>query len=206
MDASARRRTRPRDAGFSMVEMLTSVVLMGVVMTALWSVFGSVSSVSSQATSASVSAEEARRTLGILTDEVRQAVEATEGLGAFTSATTQSCTFYCDANHDDVPEKIGYAVIGGAVYRTVQSSLTSAAPYDFSGPPRSTVYVADLANGPSAPLFSYYDADGDPTAALAAISLVRVTIVARSAAGGVKVGTEMTSEVKIRSINSSILN
>ena len=206
MDASTHGLTPRRDSGFTLVEMLTSLLLMGIVITSMWMVFGSVNSVANNLASTSSSAEEARRTLGILTDEIRQAVEPTEGLGAFASAGTWGCTFYCDANHDDVPEKIGYSVTNGAVYRTTQSSLTSAAPYDFTGAARSSIYISDLANDATAPLFSYFGADGNATTTLSAISLVRVTVVARSGAGGVKLGTSMTSEVKIRSINSDVLD
>jgi prepilin-type N-terminal cleavage/methylation domain-containing protein len=196
---------RGSEGGFTLVEMLTTMVLLGVVMTSAWMVFGSMNSMAAQTSSTSASSDEARRTLDILTSEIRQAVEPTQGAGVFAQASPWSCSFYCDANRDNVPEKIGYSVTSGAVYRTVQSSLTSAAPFDFSGPTQSRVYVSQLANTTGTPLFAYYDAGGAATTTLADISLARVTIAASSAAGGVVAQTQMSTEVKIRSMNSTVL-
>jgi len=194
------------EGGFTLVEMMTVMILLGVVLSAAYMVFGSVSQTAGATSSSSASAEEARRTVSMLTGEVRQAVEATEGLGVFTEAGPWRCTFYCDTDHDGVPEKVAYSVTNGAVYRTSVSSLTSCAPFEFCGTAQSRVYVSDLSNETSVPLFRYYDAEGRPTTVCKDISLVGVSIAVRNDLGGVAADTLMSTDVKVRSINSVLLD
>jgi prepilin-type N-terminal cleavage/methylation domain-containing protein len=194
------------EAGYTLVELLTVTVLLGVVLSTAYMVFGSVNSVAGQTNTSTASSDEARRAMVTVTSEIRQAVEATSGLGVFAAASGSSCTFYCDADHDNVPERVGYSVANGILTRTSQSSATSSAPFVFSGAVRSQVCISDLANGSGAPVFRYFDASGDETSVCADISLVRVSIVARSVIDGVTGLADMTSDVKVRSVNSDVLD
>jgi hypothetical protein len=145
-----------------------------------------------------------RRALVTMTDEIRQASEATEGAGAFAAAGSWCCTFYADVDRDDVPELVSYSTIANVVYRKVASSVTSAPPYDFSRPATATVYVARLINPSDRPLFRYYDENGDPAVSVADICLVGVCVVEESTVGSAVAATEMATEVKIRSLNNGL--
>lgn len=183
---------------------MTVLVLLGTILGSAYLVFGTVIRIADRTQSSSDASGDARRALVSITDEIRQASEATEGAGAFAAASSWCCTFYADIDRDNVPEEVSYTTRGGVVYRSVSRSSTSAPPYVFSIPATATVYVASLANASDHPLFRYFDKEGRSVASVADICLVSVCVVGQASTGGVVAASEMATEIKIRSLNNGL--
>jgi prepilin-type N-terminal cleavage/methylation domain-containing protein len=195
----------PRDAGFTLIEVLLAAVILPIVLSAAYLVFitlsGNYSSISAQSEATS----EAQRALDGMVREIRQAQQITDGGGALATATATTCSFYCDTNQDGVPERITYYVDGSDLYRVEAHSTTPAYPYAYADGPATR--VVNLTTS-SAVVFTYYD-NSDPmnvdrTPNPATICAVGIHLSASRPAQNGQVSVDFSTRVKIRALFDSL--
>lgn len=199
-------RVKHDDAGFSLIEMLTSVIILPFVLSAAYLVFitlsGNYSSISAQ----SEATAEAQRAMDILVREVRQAQEITSGGGAIATASPSVCSFYVDLDHTGVPSRVTYYVDGSDLYRMVGKASVPVYPYNFVDGAAQRVVNLTTSTGI---VFTYYDQSApdtvDTTPNPPTIVAVGVHLTASRPAQNGQVSVDFTTRVKIRALFDSLM-
>jgi prepilin-type N-terminal cleavage/methylation domain-containing protein len=205
--AITQKKGDPRDdAGFSLLELLISALILPVVLSAAYLVFitmsGNYSSISAQ----SEATAEAQRALDTLVREIRQGQEITDGGGAIAVAEPGRCSFYVDVDRDGIPERITYYVDGTDLYRAEGKATTPVYPYNFvDGPAQRVVNLTTS----SSVVFTYYD-QSDPSQAVtgtpnrATTIAVGIHLSASRPAQNGQVAVDFQTRVKIRALFDSL--
>jgi prepilin-type N-terminal cleavage/methylation domain-containing protein len=198
----ARRRS---DAGFTLLEVTIAAAILPIVLAAAYLVFITLTGCYSSISAQSEASSEGQRAMDGMVRELRQAQEITQGGGAFATATPTYCSFYCDDNHDGIPERITYYVDGTDLYRVESHSSTPAYPYVYVNGPATR--VVNLSTSSSV-VFTYYDESDptnvDPTPNPPTICAVGVHLSASRMAQNGQVSVDFTTRVKIRALFDSI--
>lgn len=199
MNAKTRRLLR-EEGGFTLPEMLVTIMLMLVVMSALYGIFSMSLRVFSFGNDKVEAVENARLGMEKMEWELRAAYPRDRAGGnttLFTSFTSDSITFGDDTNGDrkiTAPgEEITYRLSGSAPYL-----LLRANPSDDSTPDPVVEYVK--ANGLT---FQYLDQSGNATTTESAISRVRIKLDIEIDRGNLGTRTQtLTSDVDLRNRDS----
>jgi prepilin-type N-terminal cleavage/methylation domain-containing protein len=117
-----------REDGFSLIEMLTALVVVGILMSAFASIVSAMVTHSTEITAESVAQTQARAGIDELARDLRQAYagDGTSGIEAFT---TSSITF--DSPDRAAPfhlRRISYRVSGGVLQRQLTTSTNTNGP------------------------------------------------------------------------------
>jgi prepilin-type N-terminal cleavage/methylation domain-containing protein len=202
--ASMKRR-RPGDAGFTLLELLMASAILPIVLGAAYLVFITLSGCYSSIAAQSEASAEAQRAMDGMVRELRQGQEITQGGGALATATPTFCSFYCDDDHDGIPERITYYVDGTDLYRVEAHSSTQAYPYKYVDGPATR--VVNLSTSASV-VFTYYDESDptnvDPTPTPPTICAVGVHLTASRMSQNGPVSVDFTTRVRIRALFDSI--
>ena len=98
------------DSGTSLVELMVVCVLMIVVLSTAYMLFGAATTMASESEARAIAADNAQHAVETITRELRQAVENEEGYGALVVSQPRQMEFFMDTNRDDKPEKVKYYV------------------------------------------------------------------------------------------------
>lgn len=133
--------------GFTLIEMVITVALTTLIMTALGSLlvffYRSNANVLQQA-SASM---EARRGIDTTLRAIRGAQYAADGSAPISTAATSSIVLWTDTDNDDTLEQTAFTLTNGTLTRTVDGA--------------SAVSIStSVTNSTSTPVFRYYDSAG----------------------------------------------
>jgi len=206
MAAIAKMKARRHDdAGFSLVELLISVVILPLVLSAAYMVFMTLSGNYSSISAQSEATAEAQRALDVLVRELRQGQEITDGGGAIAISEPGRCSFYVDVDRDGIPERVTYYVDGTDLYRAEGEASAPVYPYNFEDGPAQR--IVNLTTSSSV-VFTYYDQSApstvDVTPNPSSIVAVGIHLSASRPAQNGQVAVDFQTRVKIRALFNSL--
>lgn len=161
-------RIGARHGGFTLVEVLVSMVMLGVFATALYGFFFSGTESSRGHESQARALADARTAMAFLTRDLRQAVGQEEGISSPVVLISPSeVRLYVDldlamAATDATPSLVRYAIEGTQLVRESAPPIGTASPYTYGSPiawGEREVLLDGVDNG-SVPLFSPLAKDG----------------------------------------------
>lgn len=152
--------------GFSLVEMLTVIVIMSMVGLAVTTMIQYFYQKNAYLLEQTDALDNARRTMLDAVRTLREASYGDDGSYPIASAATSTVTFYADLDNDGSVEKIRYYLSNGTLYRAVTNSAGTPPVYTGQTEAISTV-AGYVRNASTTPIFTYYDNAG---AALATTS------------------------------------
>lgn len=208
-----RRRPTPGpdagEGGFSLVEVLVTMIVMSLLGTAVVGTVSSVARASAAANSRITATTKAQTLADRLTKSLRSAhLMNTVPASAFTYADGRHVTFYTDAGDPFGPRMLDVNVTGTGT--TQQETMvqvlkvpTAANTYPATGTSQALA-PGDLDASTGTPVFTYYDPTGAvmtgvlTAAQMAAISRIRLTLTTHEP--GLAVSTTVTSSVYLRNV------
>jgi prepilin-type N-terminal cleavage/methylation domain-containing protein len=165
-----------REDGFTLIEMLTALVVVGILMSAFASIVSAMVTHSTEITAESVAQTQARASIDELARDLRQAYvgDGTSGIEAFTSS---SITF--DSPDRATPfhlRRISYRLSGGVLQRQLTTTTNTDGPpwtWGTAGP-----WVERVQNVQNATIFSGWSdfPGGAATSTASAVRAVTLTV------------------------------
>lgn len=169
-----RRRLRG-EGGFTLIETLVTMAIMGIVMTVFGQVLLTSSKTSNRVEEQATLQNEVRFVVDQLTTDLRQATNA-GGTSPVESLTSTSLTF--DSPDRLTPfhlRRISYRLNNGQLERSVVTS-TDVDGWPWVWPVAPAPYVAQIGSVTSPNLFTFYDADGTVTTDPNAVRSARISL------------------------------
>lgn len=152
---------------------------------------------------------EVRRTLKVMSAEIRTASPSSLGAYALTQTATSSFTFYSNIDSDASKEKVRYFLSGTTLKKGVIKPSGSPLTYNPAGE-IVTELIHDLANAATS-TFSYYDEDYDGTSPpladpvdISAVRLVKITLVIDKDPTALPAPMTLTTQVSIRNLKDNL--
>lgn len=207
---NAAERRASKDGGFSLLELMISLGLTVFVITTAYLLLNTVTTDSNMVQARTQAAEENRAAVEVLTTEIRQAMEITEGYGVFDPAiySPSACAFYSDIDRDGAPEKVKYDLLAGKLVKSVYPSTTMFAPYSFASVPEAGFPKTVCSGVTNSDIFRYVDGQDPPVDVPASASQNTATVILHivdtSVVGGDTGRSDITTWVNIRTINSTL--
>lgn len=144
--------TRP--FGFTLIEVIMTVAIFSLIAYGLIALVSGVFTNSTQQGSLLVGSDQARKIAFNLTNELRNASTGVNGAYSLAQTDDQQLVFYSYFNNFGDIEKLRYFVQNGKLYK----ELTKPSGNTYNSAQEVVISVLDdLANGPSTPIFYYYD-------------------------------------------------
>lgn len=149
----------PSSGGFTLIEMLVVIAIMGTVGIALSGLIQQFYKGNAFLLEQTAALDNARRGVREAMVAIRESSYGDDGSYPISEAATSSLTFYSDYDKDASVEKERYYLLGTTFYRVVTNS--GGSPPTYAGQAQSTTTVAtNVLNGTSTPIFTYYDENG----------------------------------------------
>jgi prepilin-type N-terminal cleavage/methylation domain-containing protein len=146
-----------KQSGFTLIELMVSLALFGVVIIAVFGFWRFVNQNYSFSFDQSRAVDQAERAVAYLTRELRQVRASEIGAYGLEQADDQALTFYADVDGDGQAERVRYWLDGDLIRQGVIQPSGSPVSYP-SGSEKVTIIVSDVVNGTN-PLFYYYNGD-----------------------------------------------
>ncbi len=193
---------RPREAGFTLVELLVALVMAGVVLAGAGVAFQMASVTARGGTDQAQAQQNARAAIARMIQEIRGAGYDPTGKApaynftAIANQGAQTLQLQNDLNGNGVldgagacdvsalTEKVGYRVVGNDLRRSTDAPTNAC--------------EGTVVGGVTALSFTYYDANDAVTAVAADIRTVLVTLTLRSEMGGASRSITMADRVRLR--------
>ena len=194
--------------GFTLIEILVSVfiiALIGVVVVNFQIDIFSLNKISSDNMNAQT---DARKTLRVMTTELRSMSPSDSGSYAIAEAGTSTITFYVNIDDDNSKEQIRYFQSGNYLKKGVTKSIGTV-----YNPANEVItnLISDLANNSSSPIFYYYDKnyDGatDPLTIpinIPSIRLVKINIIIDKDQDKSPAPVNITTQVSLRNLKDNL--
>jgi prepilin-type N-terminal cleavage/methylation domain-containing protein len=194
MTARLRRSFAARQNGFTLVELLVAMVLVGVVATAVYASFISGVEASSSRDSQARAQNDARMAMEEFTRDVRQAVSP-DGIVAPVAAapTSTSIELWVDNNRSltataAAPKRVRYRLSGTNFVRQVLTGTVWSA---------EEILAPAVANGSTA-LFTAVDVNGAATTIPGAVATISLRLILGDRAGRASTTTELQADATLR--------
>jgi len=186
-------RIRREEAGFTLIEVVVSMAVLGVMFAVYSDLFSTTLHVSGTVINSSVAQSETRAAIDGLASDMRQSYTgdpATSAIAGPLSGT--SITFYSpDRATPFHLRKITYQLSGGALQRQFAlSTNTNGPPWTFGTMSAWNTLSSSITN---ATLFTYQDATGATTSTAANVNRVGITVTVSPPASGGATYTYSTS-------------
>ena len=159
------RRARRTQAGFTLIELMISIVLASIFAIAIYGMFFStLDSARSQQTQW-LAQSTGRTAIDRMSSEIRQAVSPDDGLTPpVISLSPTSIEIYLDPSRSTtalrpVPQKVRYRIVSGQLIRDRAVSPQTTAPFSYGAYGAAEVLVDNVKNG-TVPLFAPFTEDG----------------------------------------------
>ncbi len=147
--------------GFTLLETVMVVFLIGLVGSALSGMIQYFYRTNDYVLQQQTAVQNARQGLNTAMQELREASYGDDGSYPIANAATSTITFYADLNNSGDVEEITFYLLNGTLYRGVTRATGN--PPSYAGQPQSTSTIATyiVQSGGTAPIFQYYDANGN---------------------------------------------
>lgn len=205
MSIPTRRPSSRAECGYTLLEMLVVIAIIGITMPAVYAAINALYHVHGSTLARAVAVTETTKGIREIVRDVRSAVYAENGSLPIVALATSSLTIYADTDLDGVVERVRYFLDGTTVRKgVIEPTGTSSYPVAQES---VTPLMANIINTTaSTSLFRYYTATGTeivtPSASLA-VRRVDVTCVARSPAGTTTDAVTVASSASIRNLKDS---
>jgi prepilin-type N-terminal cleavage/methylation domain-containing protein len=170
------RATLRREPGFTLIEMLSAMIVLGLLAAAVSVVLSSMIRHSDEVEDRSVVQGEARFTLDRFAIDLRQAYSGVNGVSPIESISPTTITFLSpDRAQPFHLRRISYRLSGGKIERAMATSTdTDGAPWII---PALGPWQRQVGSVTNAAPFSFYDANGAVTAVPAIVRTVKLDLV-----------------------------
>lgn len=203
------KHLRSSESGFSLIEILVEIGIFTLIGIAIYTFQRDVFSLNRVIVSNLSVQDEVRRSLKVMSAEIRTASPSSLGAYALTQTATSSFTFYSNIDSDASKERVRYFLSGTTLKKGVIKPSGSPLTYN----PASeivTELIHDLANATTS-IFSYYDEDYDGTSPsldepidISAVRLVKITLVIDKDPAALPAPMTLTTQVSIRNLKDNL--
>ena len=182
------------ERGFTIIELLAAMVVMGIVLGVFGQMLVMTSKTSSRVEEQATLQNDVRAAVDRLTTDFRQATNA-NGTSAVESVSTTTVTF--DSPDRMTPfhlRRVSYRMASGRLERSITTS-TDTDGWPWVWPVATPTWTAEIGSVTNPTPFTFYDADGAVTTDPAAVRSVRisVTVAPRQTQGGSATYTTLAS-------------
>ena len=175
-------RTLRSEDGFSVIELMVSIAVLGIFFAAFSTVVSSAIRNGSEVQEQAVLQTEVRAAVDSLVADLRQATIAGDTtLSRISTATGTQLTFLSPDRAQPMHlRRISYRVTGGELQRALATSTNTAAPWTIPSPGAWSRRAGSIVTT-GIPVFSYFDASGASTSVAANVRTVRIRVVVATA-------------------------
>jgi hypothetical protein len=204
-------RERDRESGSSLIEMVTTVALIGIVMsTVMVGAFSAQNAIMGSGTRLE-NLDQARTLMASLTKDVRTAVRLSAGTSPFTVADGNHAVFYANLSTTSAPKKVDLSIDSQS--RLVEQVWTadsgSSAPnYTYTGSATIRLVGRYVANTAAKPLFTYLDDNGSALSAtplnatdLLAVKAVQINLIVKKSTATTLNPTTLVNRVRLANLD-----
>lgn len=203
------KHIRGHESGFSLIEVLVGIGISTIIGIAIYSFQRDVFSINRVIVSNLSVQGEVRRTLKIMSAEIRTASPSSLGAYALTQTATSSFTFYSNIDSDASKERVRYFLSGTTLKKGIIKPSGSPLTYNPANE-LVTDLIHDLANAATS-TFTYYDEDYDGTSPplaepidISAVRLVKITLVIDKDPAALPASMTLTTQVSIRNLKDNL--
>jgi prepilin-type N-terminal cleavage/methylation domain-containing protein len=173
-----RRRPSEQD-GFTLIELVISMAVIGIIFMVFSVVMGSTIRTSTEVQEDSVLQGEVRATVDTIAKDLRQAYTGNGTPALETMTGTQLQFLSPDRKTPFHLRRISYRLTGGQIQRAMATSTnTGQPPWTF---PALSGYLKQVGSVKNAAIFAYYDANGAVTTNPGDVAGVTITVVVANA-------------------------
>jgi type IV pilus assembly protein PilW len=195
-----RMRRQGGQRGFTLLEVLISSAIFGVVISAVYTMYITNQTTFLRGENKIDLQQNARVAMALMAREVRMAgydpsnvIPAQASQTAVQVANANSTTIIADVTGDNVSDRVTYRLQGGQIVREISSWVGGAWT---PNPPDS----GEVAGSVTALAFTYYDASNNVTATLANIRRITNAITVQATAAGRQETFPLTIDVRLRNL------
>lgn len=200
---------RSSESGFSLIEILVGIGIFTLIGIAIYTFQRDVFSLNRVIVSNLSVQDEARRTLKVMSAEIRTASPSSLGAYALTQTATSSFTFYSNIDTDASKERVRYFLSGTTLKKGVIKPSGSPLTYNAANE-TITELIHNVAHTATS-TFTYYDEDYDGTSPplvepidVSAVRLVKITLVIDKDPAALPAPLTLTTQVSIRNLKDNL--
>jgi type II secretory pathway pseudopilin PulG len=153
---------------------------------------------------------EGQQILQPMSNEFRSASASNTGAYPIAEASTSTITFFSDVNNDGLKERVRYFLAGAILKRGIIKPTGS--PYQYlTANETISEMVHDIKNGPTRPIFDYYDTNYDGSSAplsnpppISSIRLVKITLYISKDPLHTPVPVQVTTQATLRNLKDNM--
>ncbi|MBP6855293.1 MAG: prepilin-type N-terminal cleavage/methylation domain-containing protein [Candidatus Pacebacteria bacterium] len=198
-----------KQKGFTFIEILVTVAVVGLIILVSSSLNKDVIVFSRIFQSGLNAADEARKILRPMANEIRSASPSSAGAYPIESATATSFIFFSDIDSDGDKDRVRYYLSGTTLKKGVINPSGNPAVYS-SMSEVNTDIVHNIQNG-ATPIFLYYDAYYDGTTnplpdpvSISSIRLIKINFIIDSDLNKLPSATTISTQVSFRNLKDNL--
>lgn len=197
------------NSGFSIIEVIAVIFILSLIGVAVVVFQNDVFSINTIISNSLAAQDEARRTLKMMTNEIRPLSSSSIGAYPIVEAGPTSFIFYTDIDNDQLKERVRYFLDGTILKKGVIKPSGDPLVYNPANEIISEA-IHDVANG-ATPIFNYYDANYDGASSplaqpvdLLAVRLIKITIVIDRDSNKAPGPITLTTQVSMRNLKDNL--
>lgn len=161
--------------GMTMMEAIIAIAILSIVMLGTTTLFATIWKMQGFSMREGLASQQASYAVTRMTDLIRDARQADNGMYAVVSATPNEFIVYTDMESDGVTERVRFYRDGGGIYRGI-TVPGGGFPVTYNTATETVEQIARdvVDNDDSVALFTYFDADNAQIAASPTIETVRM--------------------------------
>jgi type II secretory pathway pseudopilin PulG len=199
------------ERGSSLLELLTVLLLMGIVMGAVMAGTFSAQNAISGTDLRLQNLDQARTLMASLTKDVRTAVRLSAGSSPFTVADANHAVFYANISTTSSPKKVDLSIDSASrLIETVWTADAGSTSPNYTYTGTSTVRLVGryVANSASKPLFTYLDSNGNAltntplnAADLLGVKAVQIQLIVKKTTAAKLNATSLVNRVRLANLD-----
>lgn len=196
-------------SGFTLIEILVTIAVLGIVVVLIGNFSGDTFFLSNMFQSSLNMADEARRIIRPMANEIRSASPSASGAFSIETATDTTFTFFSDIDNDTVPERVRYFLNGTIIQKGVTEPVGIPALY-----PDEDEIITDVIHGiqnGALPIFEYYDTNynGLTTPLIQPVTtsdvrLIKIIFIIDTDVNRPPAETTITTQVSLRNLKDNL--